>query len=163
MSIYWKSPHDGQCCECRPNVCDPCDSCPTGESVEVTLSGIAACCTTDSSRLNGLGSVNGTHALTRLEDGTYSIVLTAAVSLDWFAELDCETLFSTDEPDDVQILFSCGAELATLDVRLVASGTRLFYNQITPPAPGEVFVFHGGESCSAFTPYTYGGSATLSA
>ena len=159
--MYWKSPKDGNCCECRPHVCDPCDACPTAETIELTVSGVLACCTADNSRLNGLGSINGVHTLTRQESGDYTKDIAGAVSVDWFAEPDCESLFSSDDSLDVTITFSCIAESAILDIRLSDSGVRLFYAEITPPGPGELFVFGGEEECSAITPYTYGVSASV--
>lgn len=159
--MYWKSPRDGMCCECRPNVCDPCDACPTAVTVELTVSGLTACCTASNSRLTGLGSINGTHTLTREESGEYSLELLSAVSLQWFSEADCTTLFSTDESQSVTIRFSCSTEGAVLDIFITDTGERLFYSEITPPGAGELFVFEGAAACSAFQPYTFGGGATV--
>lgn len=159
--MYWKSPKGGACCECRPHVCDPCEACPTAATIELVVSGVAACCRPNNSRLNGLGSINGAHTLTRQESGEYTLELASAVWVDWFEEPDCASLLTSDETRDVVIAFSCTAESAVLDIRLSDSGVRLFYGEIAPPGVGELFVFVGGEECSVLTPYTFGGTASV--
>ncbi len=161
MTIQWKNPKGGQCCECRPSVCDPCSACPTADSIELTVSGIAACCSVSNTRITGLEAVNGMHTLTRQVSGDYTLVLPGAVSIQSFAAGNCTTLFSTAGPYDVTIAFSCDDESAVLDIRLTASSVRLLYQSITPPDSGGVFAFAGGAACAAFTPYTYGGMATI--
>lgn len=161
MSIQWKSPKSGQCCECKPGVCDPCDACPTAEMIEVTLSGVLACCASDNQKLTGLGAVNGAHTLTRQESGEYTVEVAGGVSFQSFEEEDCATLAGTDGPYGVTVRFACSDEIAVVDVYLTDSGLRLFYAEITPPAAGELFVFEGATDCGGLTPYTYGGSATF--
>lgn len=159
--MYWNSPKSGQCCACRPQVCDPCDACPTAETVEVTISGIEACCTPEGMRLIGLGWVNGTHTLTRQLSGEYLLTISGAVQFETYEDLECSTLLATGDAYDVAIVFSCNAVTAALDIRMVASGVKLFFSEITPPAPGELFVFSGEAACSGFVPYTFGGTATI--
>jgi hypothetical protein len=159
--MYWKTPHDGQCCDCRPSVCDSCSTCPTADTIQLTLSGLAACCTTANKKITGLDSINGVHTLTRQSSGAYQLVLSGAVSIQTFSAANCATLFSTAGPYNVTILFTCDDSTAVLDIRLTSAGTRLFYEEIAPPASGSMFVFVGESACTSFIPYTYGGNATV--
>lgn len=163
MSIVWKNPKGGQCCECTPGVCDPCSVCPTADSIELTVSGIAACCSTDNTQMTGLGAINGVHSLALQPDGSYMIQLSGAVTITSFLEADCTTPAGGDPvgPYDVTIGFSCTPDVATLDIRMTDSETRLFYAQIVPPSEGGVFVFTGAAQCSASVPYTYSGTASI--
>jgi len=164
MSLHLLTPDDsGTCCDCQPTVCAACDLCPAGESVELVLSGLAACCNASNQKLDGLDALNGTHTLARIGEGDYFLALAEVLEQNSYGLPDCaEPPGSTLGGIDVNLEFICFDDFAELTIRIAAGGAVLFYDAIDAPATaGEPFVFTGVPSCTALQPFTFGGTATV--
>lgn len=163
MSLHLLAPDDATtCCACQPAVCASCSLCPSGATVELTLSGLSACCSTFNQQLLGLGSLNTSHTLNQNTPGEYSLVLPGILTLQNFADVNC-TLPSTTVPNIAAVIFFfCFDDFAELIIETGSGSEVLFYAATTAPATqGDPFVFTGQTSCDALQPYTFGGSAMV--
>ncbi|MEM1057913.1 MAG: hypothetical protein AAGK14_01585 [Verrucomicrobiota bacterium] len=163
MSLHLLSPDTGgTCCECRSEVCDPCSLCPTGPTVNLALAGLTACCNSSNQLLLGLESLNTSHVLAQVGPGEYELELADALTLQSYLLPSCQLPGSSLGGIDVTIAFLCLDDFAELIIRISNGGDVLFFDSIeTPATEGDPFVFNGSPSCTAFQPFTFGGTAIL--